>query len=160
MVVVIDGESDPTMGFEGLTTLMRLARIDLGVVIDIDLKPLFPNELGLSQAHLAIGSILYGEHDGVVQEGRLIYVKASLTGAENPYVRRYRQDCPAFPHQTTADQFFREVQFEAYRALGEQVGAAVLQDASCREVWDKIGFVEAGQLETPNGRAQSLSASS
>jgi hypothetical protein len=31
-------------------------------------------------------------------------------------------DEPDFPHHSTADQFFTETQFEAYRALGEHVG--------------------------------------
>ena len=29
---------------------------------------------------------------------------------------------PTFPHQTTADQWFDELQFESYRALGEHIG--------------------------------------
>jgi len=29
---------------------------------------------------------------------------------------------PAFPHETTADQFFSEDQFEAYRRLGRHIG--------------------------------------
>jgi Patatin-like phospholipase len=29
---------------------------------------------------------------------------------------------PTFPHQTTADQWFNELQFESYRALGEHIG--------------------------------------
>jgi hypothetical protein len=45
-----------------------------------------------------------------------------LTGNEGEFLRRYRLDEPAFPHHSTANQFFTEVQFEAYRALGEHVG--------------------------------------
>ena len=36
---------------------------------------------------------------------------------------------PTFPHQSTADQWFDELQFESYRALGEHIG----RDAS-REI--------------------------
>jgi hypothetical protein len=49
-------------------------------------------------------------------------LKLSLTGNEGEFIRRYRFDDPVFPHQSTADQFFSETQFEAYRALGEHVG--------------------------------------
>jgi hypothetical protein len=52
----------------------------------------------------------------------LLYLKLSLTGNEGEFLRRYRLDEPAFPHHSTADQFFTEVQFEAYRSLGEHVG--------------------------------------
>ena len=37
-------------------------------------------------------------------------------------VLNYFKRNPKFPHQTTADQYFDEVQFEAYRLLGEHIG--------------------------------------
>jgi len=37
-------------------------------------------------------------------------------------VLNYFKRNPKFPHQTTADQFFDEVQFEAHRMLGEHIG--------------------------------------
>jgi hypothetical protein len=49
-------------------------------------------------------------------------MKLSLTGNESEYLRRYKQDEPEFPHHSTANQFFTEPQFEAYRALGEHIG--------------------------------------
>lgn len=73
--------------------------------------------------------------------GQLIYMKSSvnlLKGAaevydENAapppvsepapvYVLNYFRKNPRFPHQSTADQYFDEVQFEAYRMLGEHIG--------------------------------------
>jgi len=41
---------------------------------------------------------------------------------EGEFIRRYRLDEPEFPHHSTANQFFTEAQFEAYRSLGEHVG--------------------------------------
>lgn len=38
------------------------------------------------------------------------------------YVLNYLKTNPTFPHQTTSDQYFDEVQFEAYRMLGEHIG--------------------------------------
>ena len=61
------------------------------------------------------------------QTGYLLYIKSSLTGNEPDYVRDYRQRNPTFPHETTADQFFSEAQFEAYRALGEHIGDDLFQ---------------------------------
>ncbi len=37
-------------------------------------------------------------------------------------VLNYFKKNPKFPHQSTADQYFDEVQFEAYRMLGEHIG--------------------------------------
>src|SRR5262249_4616462 len=64
--------------------------------------------------HCAVGEIEYPDN----RFGILIYIKASMTGDENDYVRFYRQRYPEFPHETTLDQMFSEEQFEVYRALG------------------------------------------
>jgi hypothetical protein len=60
--------------------------------------------------------------DGGWEIGYLLYMKLSLTGNESEYLKRYKLDEPDFPHHSTANQFFTEPQFEAYRALGEHVG--------------------------------------
>ncbi len=117
-IVAVDGEQDERMTFAALTTLQRLAAIDLGVKIDINLDDLRLNELGLSRSHFRFCRI---EYPGK-QYGYLLYVKLSLTGNEGEFLRRYRLDEPAFPHHSTADQFFTEAQFEAYRSLGEHIG--------------------------------------
>ena len=41
-----------------------------------------------------------------------------MTGDEWPDIRQYADIHETFPHETTADQFFDEDQFEAYRHLG------------------------------------------
>jgi len=123
-IVAIDGEQDPKMTFAGLTTLQRLAAIDLGVTIDIGVDELRLGRKGLSHSHFTFCRINYpnGSRDGTVSHGYLIYLKLSLTGNEGEFIRRYRLDEPDFPHHSTADQFFTEAQFEAYRSLGEHVG--------------------------------------
>ena len=52
-------------------------------------------------------------------------MKSSLTGTENEYITEYRSRNRDFPHQSTADQFFDETQFEVYRALGYKVANSV-----------------------------------
>ena len=122
-IVAVDGEQDAKMTFQGLTRLQRLAAIDLGVRIDIDLDDLRLNEGGLSRSHFRFCRIHYPERgDRRAGYGYLLYVKLSLTGNEGEFIRRFRADEPAFPHHSTADQFFSEEQFEAYRSLGEHTG--------------------------------------
>ena len=58
----------------------------------------------------------------------LLYVKASLTGDENPYVREYAEQHPLFPHESTANQFFTEPQFEAYRSLGYHAASRAIAE--------------------------------
>ena len=45
-----------------------------------------------------------------------------MTGRENTAVLQYRRH-PAFPHETTGDQFYGEDQFESYRRLGHDVAS-------------------------------------
>jgi hypothetical protein len=130
-IVAIDGEQDARMTFHGLTTLQRMAAIDLGVQLDIDLDDLRLNEQGLSRSHFRFCRIRYpqGERGSLDDFGYLLYLKLSLTGNEGEFLRRYRLDEPAFPHHSTADQFFSEAQFEAYRSLGEHVGSKLFLEA-------------------------------
>ena len=132
-IVAVDGEQDAKMTFQGLTTLQRLAAIDLGVKIDVGVDALRLSDKGLSRSHFAFCRIHYPpdppkhgdppKSDGGGESyGYMIYLKLSLTGNEGEFIRRYRLDEPDFPHQSTADQFFSEAQFEAYRTLGEHVG--------------------------------------
>jgi predicted acylesterase/phospholipase RssA len=129
LIIAIDAEADERMRFGSFVTLQRYARIDLGIRIELpwaelaertrltmaanaDPNTQFPEaHMG---PHAALGTISYD--DG--SKGYLLYVKSSLTGDENDYIRDYARRHPTFPHETTGDQFFSEEQFEVYRALG------------------------------------------
>jgi hypothetical protein len=54
-------------------------------------------------------------------DGMLLYIKASLTGDEPADVTQYAKAHPDFPHESTANQFFNESQFESYVRLGSHV---------------------------------------
>jgi hypothetical protein len=132
LIVVVDSEADPEMHFPSFIALQRYARIDLGVRFDMPLEPIGaatrawmavgsqqkakPPE-GFMPAcgpHVGVGRIEYGSGE----TGYLLYIKSSLSGDENDYVRDYARRSRWFPHETTGDQFFSEEQFEVYRALG------------------------------------------
>jgi hypothetical protein len=128
VIVAVDAEADQEMSFPSFVRLQVLARIDLGVLIDLPWPPLQADALkvtekvlhgpkgwpGSNGPHAAIGRIDYG--DG--QSGVLIYIKASMSGDESDYLVDYKRRNATFPHETTIDQFFSETQFEVYRALG------------------------------------------
>ncbi|MDH2401706.1 cell division protein [Bradyrhizobium sp. SSUT18] len=133
VIIAVDAEADTPMNFASLMTLQRYARIDLGVRIDLPWAPIRERTRALmacnaqpptsrcrrddepmDHVHVAIGTIDYGAGD----TGYLVYLKSSLTGDENDYIRDYGRRHATFPHETTGDQFFSEEQFEVYRALG------------------------------------------
>jgi len=134
VIVAGNAEADPKMTFAGLATLVRYARIDLDIEIDIDTSALRLED-GLSCRHFAIGEIHYPGTRGSSEEtGYLIYLKASITGDEDQVVSEYRRRQSDFPHQSTADQFFDESQFEAYRALGSHIVDSLFEDIEQVEV--------------------------
>jgi len=130
VIVAVDAEADAPMNFSSLVTLQRYARIDLGIIIDLPWTPIRNTTLEWMKCnatkspasaqrsaggpHVAVGTIDYGSGE----KGYLVYIKSSLTGDENDYIRDYARRNDTFPHETTGDQFFSEEQFEVYRALG------------------------------------------
>jgi len=130
LIIASDVEADPKMVFNGLVKLMRFAEIDMGISIDIDLS-----KIRAGRSHWALGKICYGTgKDSAgkdfckIEYGYLLYIKSSLTGDENEYIRAYQRIHEDFPDETTADQFFNETQFECYRSLGEHITAGMLED--------------------------------
>lgn len=121
LILAIDAEADPEMGFNGLGIATMLSRLDAGTELRVDTSRLKPGANGRSPKHFRFGTLDYS--DG--RRGTLLYVKATLSGDEPPDVLTYAAANPTFPHETTADQFFSEAQFEAYRALGQHIGEEV-----------------------------------
>ena len=121
-IIVVDAEADPNMTFASFVKVQRHARIDLGVRINLrwdkiaatSLRARAPDVNPLRGPHCAVGEIYYSDGG----KGTLIYVKSSLSGDENVYVRDYARRHADFPHEPTGDQFFGEEQFEVYRSLG------------------------------------------
>jgi hypothetical protein len=130
LIVACDGDADSAYQFNDLLSLIEKARTDFGVRIEINHASICP-PAGSCECpkNFVIGKILYNGND----VGILILVKASMPQraavVANPAVRklpsdvwRYSDQHSTFPHQTTADQWFDELQFESYRALGEYIG--------------------------------------
>ncbi len=111
-ILLSDAEEDPNEICEGLANAIRRCYIDFGAVINIPMDKILHDK----KVHVIYGTIRYG---GEMQpSGILIYVKACLTGDESTDLREYKKKNAFFPHQSTADQFYDEAQFESYRKLG------------------------------------------
>ncbi|MCA9661008.1 MAG: patatin-like phospholipase family protein, partial [Myxococcales bacterium] len=123
LIIVGDGEQDVAMSFGAIAALVRLAQTELDAEIDLDLDDLRLDARGLSRKQAALGTVRYA--DGSV--GRILYLKSTMTGHEAPDVAYYREQHPGFPHESTADQWFSDDQFDAYRCLGEEVVDGLFQ---------------------------------
>jgi len=86
--------------------------------------------------YAAIARIRYGAPGAASDAGDpswLLLVKPGLMGDEPLDVRQYKKANNDFPQQTTADQFFDEAQWEAYRRLGEHIGDSLFGGTSLAE---------------------------
>ena len=123
-ILVIDADEDRDFTFENLGNAIRKIRTDLGISIDFEPFSNFQKRnKGCPPSgptlYCSVGKIHYGRMDKSATDGLLIFIKPTITGKETADVLNYEQQHPEFPHETTADQWFSESQFESYRALGE-----------------------------------------
>lgn len=154
-MVAIDAGCDPDFTFEDLGNAVRKIYIDLGVRIRFDGLSAISNhpsasvlslaspdpskEVRRSIPYCAIGTVDYASADGTEDgcgNGYILYIKPAYHGTEGAGIRSYAAANPTFPHETTADQFFSESQFESYRSLGLDIMNSILsggeQDADER----------------------------
>lgn len=123
VIVLGDAGRDPACTFEDLGNAVRKIRIDMGVPItfkgSIAIRSRDSADVATAGRYCAIGEIDYQAIDGPdAENGVLLYIKPAFYGSEPADVYNYAKGCADFPHESTADQFFSESQFESYRALG------------------------------------------
>jgi hypothetical protein len=124
-ILMCDAEEDSNFSFEGLGMAVRKCRIDFGAEINIPkLDLIVPSANGFSPFAYAEGTILYPNptHPHNPIQGKILYIKSTLTGSEPVDLRNYKREHPAFPSESTLDQWFTESQFESYRRLGQFIG--------------------------------------
>ncbi|HXM21432.1 MAG TPA: patatin-like phospholipase family protein [Terriglobales bacterium] len=133
VIVACDADCDDKYDFENLLGLIEKARTDFGARIAIDFSKIRPKDGRESEYNFAIGDIFY-DPQNPNDRGKMFYVKASMPPRQEKStvnedslpddVWRYSEKHKTFPHQSTADQWFDELQFESYRALGQHIGRA------------------------------------
>lgn len=174
-IVVSDAGADPECAFSDLGGAVRKVKIDLDV--DIVFGPMRiasrkKSPLEPPQYAFALGRIDYPEarrgprrareSEAPPRFGRILYVKPSFFGDLPVDVVSYAAGSETFPHESTADQFFSESQFESYRRLGHFFTSALAPDFDAREHPDNpVGrFFEAidAQIATSKGPGDGLVA--
>jgi len=118
-IVVSDASTDPQFTYDSLGMAIRKIRIDLGIPIEIDDFDIRSGDE--RNPYFAIGTIRYScvDDDGV--DGKLVYIKASVSTKEPRDITNYRNGHEHFPQEVISDQFFSEPQFESYRMLGSHI---------------------------------------
>jgi hypothetical protein len=115
-IFVSDGGCDPNFQFADLGNALRKISIDQGT--DIEFREV---RLGARSSPVegrlayAVATVKYPEG----WEGTLLYLKPSVLDNLPMDVNAYAMANLAFPHESTADQWYSESQFESYRRLGQ-----------------------------------------
>ena len=114
-IVLCDAEQDGDLAFGGIGMAIRKCRIDFGAEIDLDISQLeLKGTPPASPVHCIEGTVRYP--NGVV--GSILYIKSSFTNNLPADLINYHKEHPAFPNDSTLNQWFTESQFESYRRLG------------------------------------------
>lgn len=150
-IVACDFEEDGKFSFGSFSQAVRLAKAIYDTDIEIDLRAITPEKQPdgsiRSKSSVVVGEIIYNDR-GTKKYGKLIYMKSAVNFLEQNmdtpitdetpvkerslhakrlhepapiFILNYIKNHPDFPHQSTADQYFDEIQFEAYRMLGEHI---------------------------------------
>jgi hypothetical protein len=150
-IIVVDAGCDPKFGFEDLGNAVRKIYIDLGVAIEFEGLERLQNRPSAEVIrretakgpipYCAIGTIDYKNADGPeCENGSIIYIKPAYHDAnEGAGIRSYAIANSTFPHESTADQWFTESQFESYRFLGMEIAQDVLyNDVNARPIVNRF----------------------
>ncbi len=140
LIIAVDASADPQYDFADLKNLVIRARNELGLAIDFRqdpetfIRPL-PSQ-GFSRSHFVTATITdlrdkKAEDKLYESQGLLIYLKSSMRAPGKvmrnpPPSYRYKTYHPAFPHESTADQFFDPDQWGAYYQLGRFMAGDLL----------------------------------
>ncbi|MDQ6995833.1 MAG: patatin-like phospholipase family protein [Mariprofundus sp.] len=139
-IVVCDGAADAGYTFSDFSNFVEKVRVDFGATVNMpSLLRMCPtpaydshgnkkNQFAVDTAEKGylVGEIIYD--DG--STGTLAYIKTTMIEKLPKDIYGYQSAHADFPDETTADQFFDEKQFEAYRELGYRIGLTLTQDES------------------------------
>ena len=131
-ILAVDASSD----IGNLATVARLARIDFGIQMDVDLAPFTPAPAGgVSELPYVVARVKYPPVRADREtEGVLVWISTARTPGQKPDVVRYGETNPDFPFVSTGDQFFDQSQFESYRQLGHTAAGVLATDANLGEL--------------------------
>jgi len=132
LIILSQAGADPKFTLEDIAGALEKVKVDFGVHIKFikhyGIENLTPNNqtentvlterLEYSKNGFALATIHYPNK---TKKGYLMIIKSLMIEDLPPSLFHYKSTHKNFPNQTTADQFFNENQFEAYRELGYQL---------------------------------------
>ncbi|MFI5298989.1 MAG: hypothetical protein ACHREM_12905, partial [Polyangiales bacterium] len=186
-IVCVDNGADAEYECSDLATLTRAVRVDFGAEIQLldsaaldavvgderrsyfgtfdELKSVAVRPKDMRPRHYpraTLARIRYATEawPQAPMESLMLIVKPTVCGGEPLDVSHYRKLHPDFPQETTAQQFFDDAQWEAYRRLGEHIGECLFASSGSAEnesKWDPTATEVQTALTILGDRDKSLS---
>lgn len=158
LIVVCDGGGDPEATYGDFLVALQRIEQDFGAKISFDIEVtqrsekkrsrrekwrsgpeqliartregVYPSTAAYADRGYFAASIDYGPRGGGYwpEKGLIIYLKTTMIPKLSMKARGYKGANPAFPDESTADQFFDEEQFEAYRELGYRIADQMIDE--------------------------------
>lgn len=152
LIIVCDGGHDNEAAYGDFVTALQRVEQDFGAKFSFDMEvaasgkgsksgpeamiarpseTLYPKGAEYAEKGYFVASIDYGPDRGVApwpRHGVLIYLKTTMIESLSMKARGYKGANPDFPDEPTADQFFDEEQFEAYREAGFRIAKQMVED--------------------------------
>lgn len=120
-VVSVDASGDAPGTFRALKDAIDLARIELGVDVDVDYGPIDLPERGVPLDCVTTGRITYPAAMGG-GTGRLFYGRYQVSEQAPAAVAQFAAANLRYPYYSTGDQFLTDDEHRALVALGQHVG--------------------------------------
>lgn len=170
-IIAADCGADPSFCFADLDNLIRKARVDLDVEIELydsdainsvlssysqHARALTPEAMAkhASERGVLLARVRYPEGSPGPRYGTLLILKPRIHAHLDLDVMSYAQTHAAFPQQPTSDQFFDEAQWESYQRLGEDLALALTAEWFDKlPGWSTSADAKAATLATSNGFA-------
>lgn len=121
VVCCVDASGDAPGSFTTLREAIELARIELGIDVDVSLDDLCPAAGASVPVECTVEGVVTYPADLGGGTGRLIYGRAQLSEAAMPDLHRYGAVDERFPDYSTLDQFLTEAEHLQLVALGHHV---------------------------------------
>ena len=157
LIICCDGGADQDFSFSDLQVFVRRVGSDFGARVDFDKDnhlehiipqgpdpvkvrdqdpntPAYPEGTKFADRGYVKGEIVYPrEPDREESEkSTLILIKTTMIKEIGLTLKGYKGKHPSFPDESTADQFFDEEQFEAYRELGYAIARQLVKDSDVK----------------------------
>ena len=159
-ILFLDGAADNRYKFDNFTIALRRAEQDFGVqfigtsqgsrFVSVNQmvateEVSYPFERTVSFGPFEVFKFRYAG-DGEGADNTLVYLKLTMTEALPYLVKAYQAENGAFPHDSTANQFFDPDQVDAYRMIGKYLASAMFTSSNREQnLRDLLDAAEAKQ---------------